>query len=86
MLQCSDPGLLVKDKQALRKLIGERFFRQSGTLYINNDYTARIIPNAGRFGHPLLLLGASSDVTSSAHDLNEFFHNCKRFPAFRTWA
>ena len=77
-MQYPDPGLLVKDKKELKKLIEERF-KEYGLRYISNDYTSRIIPNAGKFGYPLLLLGANADVMSNAKDLNEFFHNCKRF-------
>ena len=77
-MQYSDPGVLVKDKHELKKLIDSRF-RACPVRFISNDYTARIIPNAGKFGFPLLLLGSNADIMSNAKDLGEFFHTCKRY-------
>jgi len=77
-MQYADPGILVKDKHELKKLIDARY-RPSLIRFISNDYTSLIIPNASKFGYPLLLLGANSDIMSNSKDLGEFFHNCRRY-------
>eukprot|EP00826_Nyctotherus_ovalis_P015033 TRINITY_DN1423_c0_g1_i3.p1 TRINITY_DN1423_c0_g1~~TRINITY_DN1423_c0_g1_i3.p1 ORF type:complete len:376 (-),score=40.60 TRINITY_DN1423_c0_g1_i3:113-1240(-) len=76
---CSvDPGMLVRDKEELKTLIRSQF-KECAPKYIINDYTHSILPNAGRFEYPLLLIGSEADPLSSTKELFEFFNNCKSY-------
>ena len=76
-MQSQNPGMLIKGKEELKNFIKEQY-KGYQTRYIVNDYTSSIIPNAGKFGYPLLLIGSNSDVMIDPKTLTEFFHNCKR--------